>query len=119
MTGCLAESDVEEIGMSASNDFDEQISTISDKLCAPFRHEASRLEASLLIVYKMVASMARAEEDLDKVAKFWSAMVDVCDRAMRSLQQLCDRHPACEADFYKDRIADLRNKCNRLKMMHS
>jgi hypothetical protein len=45
-------------------------------------------------------------------------MVELCDTFGLALNDLAKKHPDCGADSYYDRVLDLRNKCNRLKILH-
>jgi hypothetical protein len=67
----------------------------------------------------MVALCVRKEDDLDKIAKWWEAMTNVCDQFAQRLHKLHEAHPYCGADTYYDDVLDLRNRCQRLKEMHS
>jgi predicted ABC-type ATPase len=108
-----------EIAGSALAEFDEELASLSEDLCVPFNHAASRLEAELLTIYKVVVQLVRREEDLDKIAAWWSTMASECDEFAKRLQELSLAHPNCGAGFYYDRVLDLRNKCQRLSQMHS
>ena len=118
MNSCLPASDFEVLGREMLAGFDQRIARIPDDLCAPFQEAASQLEAELLMIYKMVALCARREEDLQRIAMGWTAMVRICDDTATHLSELCKRHPNCGADPYYDNVLDLRNKCQRLAKMH-
>ena len=100
-------------------DFRRRVAGLAPDPCYPFHQEAGRLEAELLTVYKMAALAARREQDLNCVSAIWGTLLGVCDAVARELNMLIQRHPACGADEYYDRVLDLRNKCNRLQQMHS
>jgi len=119
LTDCLAESDLQEIGKSTIADFDRRVASLPAALCAPFHEEARQLEAEVLTIYKFVVMAVRRDEDLNRVAKLWGAMVQVCDIAALSLRTLVEKHPHCGADIYYDRLLDLRNKCQRLQTLHA
>jgi hypothetical protein len=118
VAGCLSLSSIEELGQSALGDFDKNIASLPQDLCAPFHEEARQLETVLLTIYKMTALCSREEQDLSKVSALWGAMVSICDGCVTSLGELAKRHPKCGADYYYDRVLDLRNKCLRLQKMH-
>lgn len=119
MKECLTSVDLQELGDSSIVEFDKRIASIPNDLCGPFHQEARQLEVELLTLYKVIAITTKKEEDLNAVAKAWEAMVAMCDKFAKSLQELTDLHPYCGADYYYDRVLDLRNKCKRLQMMHS
>jgi hypothetical protein len=119
MPGCLTQSDVQEIGESLLQEFDHSVSEFSPDLCAPFNQEASQLEAQLSTMYKMVAKMARSEENLERVAAMWSMMVNFCDEAATKIGNLSDKRPNWDAHQFLDMISATRNKCHRLQTMHS
>jgi len=77
-----------------------------------------RLEDELIRLYRLVVFRVRSEEDLDKVASLWEFMVGMCDHVAERLGDLNTRQPAAGAAFYYDKILDLRNKCQRLQVMH-
>jgi len=119
MSGCLTQSDVQEIGESLLDEFDICVSELSPDLCVPFNQEARQLEAQMTTMYKMVAKMARSEEDLECVAGMWGMMVYFCDQASSRIGKLSVEHPNCDADQFLDMISETRNKCLRLQTMHS
>lgn len=118
MAGCLSISGIEELGHAALVDFDKRVASLPHDLCAPFHQEARQLEVELLTIYKMTALCSKEEEDLGKVAALWGAMVNICDGSAKRLGELTSRHPQCGAEWYYDRVLDLRNKCLRLQKMH-
>jgi hypothetical protein len=101
MTECLGESDVKELAESTLAGFDQEVASLPQELCVPFNQAAMRLEGELLTIYKFVVRIVRREEDLEKIARWWGTMVTQW------------------ADFFYDRVLDLRNKCQRLRQMHS
>src|SRR5260370_42369091 len=119
MTECLGESDLKELAQSALAEFDKEIKTLAPELCVPFNQAAMRLEGELLTIFKFVVQIVRREEDLGKIASWWGTMVSQCDEFAKRLNDLSLAHPACGADFFYDRVLDLRNKCQRLQKMHS
>jgi hypothetical protein len=119
MTECLGESDVNELAQAALTDFDQEVASLPGDLCVPFNQAAGQLEAGLLIVYRVVAKLVRKEDDLGRIAEWWGTMVSQCDEFAKRLRDLSLAHPACTAEFYYDRVLDLRNKCKRLQQMHS
>jgi hypothetical protein len=119
MDNCLTGSDFKELGDSMILDFDRRIANIPSELCGPFHHEASRLEDGLLNIYKVMVLHVRRLDDLERIAEAWSVMVMVCDEAARKLHSLQEAHPHCGAQYYYDRVLDLRNKCQRIQMMHT
>ena len=119
MTECLGESDLNLLAKSTLDEFDREIASLEPELCVPFNQAAMRLEGELLTIYKFVVQIVRREEDLNKVASWWGTMVLQCDAFGGKLHGLSVAHPACGAEFYYDRVLDLRNKCQRLQQMHS
>src|SRR2546425_11629271 len=118
MTECLGESDVTELASSTLAEFDQEVATLAPELCVPFNQAAMRLEGELLTIYKFVVRIVRREEDLEKIARWWGTMVTQCDEFAKRLHNLSLTHPNCGADFFYDRVLDLRNKCQRLRQMH-
>ena len=118
MADCISISSIEELGQSVLVDFDKRVASLPEQLSAPFHQEARQLEAELLTIYKMTALCAKEEEDLAKISALWGAMVDICDGSTKRLGELTNRHPQCGAEWYYDRMLDLRNKCLRLQKMH-
>ena len=119
MTECSCEAAVKELGESTLTEFDREVAGVAPDFCAPFNVAASRLEGQLLMIYKTVVQSVRREEDLDKTARCWGAMVKQCDEFAKRLHDLSVSHPGCGADFFYDRVLDLRNRCHRLQEMHS
>ncbi|MDW8308369.1 MAG: hypothetical protein RMK20_03250 [Verrucomicrobiales bacterium] len=119
MSNCLAESELQLLSNEIVRNFERRVAAIPEHLCAPFHTEARQLEAELLLFYKFVALAVRKEEDLDRIAKAWAAVVRACDESAQRLHGLAQRHPDCGADVYYDRVLDHRNKCRRLQEMHS
>jgi len=120
MNDCAAAvSHLLELGESTVADFDRRVASLPADLSAPFNQEAARLESELLVIYKMVALCARAETDLAEVAEAWTRMVAICDVFASRLLTLSKAHPCCGAEAFHDRVLDLRNKCRRLKELHS
>jgi len=118
MTECLGESDLKLLAKSTLDEFDQEIASLEPELCLPFNQAAMRLEGELLTIYKFVVQIVRREDDLNKVASWWATMVFQCDEFAKRLQNLSVAHPLCRAEFYYDRVLDLRNKCQRLQQMH-
>src|SRR2546427_13260807 len=115
---CFAESDVQELGRAVLADFDRRVSDLPNDLCAPFHEEARQLETELLMIYRATVLCVRRQEDMNEVAARWGEMVEICNGSLARIQSLSEKHPGCGADFYVDRVLDLRNKCQRLQEMH-
>jgi hypothetical protein len=111
--------DLRSIAESDIRRFDRAVAEIPAESCSLFHEEASRLEAGLLGVYRVVATLVKQEEDMAKVADCWAAMVGICDKYAERLAALHSAQPACGVGFFYDRILDLRNKCARLQDLHS
>ncbi len=111
-------SDLKELGQSVLAGHDRRILEIPEDLCVPFTEEARQLETELLVVYKATVLCVRREENMDTVSARWAEMVEICDGSISRLKKLSDKHPHCYAQFYYDRVLDLRNKCQRLREMH-
>lgn len=118
MTECLGESDLNELAQSTLAEFDQEVKQLAPGLRVPFNQAAMRLEGELLTIYKFVVRIVRREEDLSKIASWWGTMVSQCDEFAKRLRGLSLAHPDCGADFFYDRVLDLRNKCLRLQKMH-
>ena len=119
MTECLGESDVKQLAQSTLAQFDQEVASLPKDLCLSFNQAAFRLEAELLTIYKVVVQIVRREEDLARIAAWWGMMVSQCDEFAKRLNSLRLSHPDSGADFFYDRVLDLRNKCQRLRQMHS
>ncbi len=119
MTECYSETDVKELAQSTLAEFEQEVAGLSQELCAPFNAAAKALEGQLLTIYKVVVQNVRREEDLEKIAKWWGTMMAQCDEFAKRLHDLACSHPDCGAEFFYDRVLDLRNKCQRLRQMHS
>ena len=119
ITACLGQSNVKELAESTLAAFDQDVAAIPPDLSVPFNQAAMRLEAELLTIYKFVVRIVRREDDLARIAEWWGTMVAQCDAFAKRLQDLSVAHPACGAGFFYDRVLDLRNKCLRLREMHS
>ncbi len=119
MTQCLGESDVKELAEATLLDFDRRVAGLPEDASGPFHQAAMRLEVELLTIYRFVVQIVRKEEDLDRIAGWWGTMVAQCDLFAERLHALFRRHPASGADLFYDRVLDLRNKCERLRTMHS
>src|SRR5437867_11862236 len=117
MTECLGESDLKLLAKSTLDEFDQEIASLEPELCLPFNQAAMRLEGELLTIYKFVVQLVRREDDLEKVASWWETMVSQCDEFAKRLQDLSIAHAGCGAEFYYNRVLDLRNKCQRLQQM--
>jgi len=118
MSTCLDTTDLEELGDSALRDFSATLAGIPEDMCVPFNEAARGLEIEILAFYKMAARLAKKETELDRVAKIWESMAGICGNAISELKALHAKHPYCGADNYRDRLMDLRNKCQRLWEMH-
>jgi hypothetical protein len=115
---CVTDCDLRGIAKNDITLFDMAVAAIPKDSCSLLHEEASRLEAGLLGFYRVVATMVRQEEDMNKVAVCWGAMVAVCDTYAERLAAFQREHPDCGAGFFYDRILDLRNKCARLQDLH-
>jgi hypothetical protein len=118
MGECLTESDLQELGRTALEDFERRLVSLPEDLCAPFHDEARQLETELLFLYRATVLCVRREPDIDKVGARWAEMVRLCRDFLTKLKKLGDQHPGCGAGIYYDRVLDLRAKCERLREMH-
>jgi hypothetical protein len=119
MNSCISESDLRVLGDQMIQDFERRVESLPAALCVPFHNEARQLETELLFVYRFVALTVQKEMDLEKIGNLWGLMVSVCDSCAEKISVLNEQHPYCGADTYHDRILDLRNRCERLRKMHS
>lgn len=118
MNACLEVSDVCELSRVALHDSERRLREIPHDLCAPFYAEAKNLEVELLAIYRVVAMFVRKEDDLDKVARWWKTMAEICEEFLGKLSNLYEAHPLCGAGYFYDRVLDLRAKCLRLMNLH-
>jgi len=109
--------DINKINESALKTFDESIATADPGLCWEFNEAVARLESQLTQLYGIVVLALKREEDLSLIAKTWGGMVGICDHVARKIGALAQRHPACAVSH--DKILDLRNRCERLRNLHS
>jgi hypothetical protein len=119
MVDCLDDQDLRALSLESLRSFDDQVASIPQDACAPFYVAAGRLESELLVFYRMVVLCAKKEEDLDKVAQWWGAMVSLCDEFAIRLETLIKQHPHCGVEIYRDRFLDVRNTCKRLQNLHA
>jgi len=119
MNQTLVESDLLVLSNGTLAAFDQRVAAIPRDLSAPFHEEARQLEAELLTVYRVAVLCTKTEDDLDRVAQWWGAMVRVCDEFAGRLSKLVREYPHCGAEQYYDRVLELRSKCERLQKMHS
>jgi len=119
VNACFQEDDLAEYSQQALQSFDERVARLPKDLCAPFHEEARVLETELLSLYRVVVLCTKREDDLAKVSAWWGRMVSVCDEFAQRLGALHKTHPYCGAEYYYDRVFDLRNKCQRLQKMHA
>jgi len=119
MNACLDMKDVHDVGMAFLDEFDRDYGSLDKDLCGPFNQEASRIEAKMVTIYGMVAKTARSTESVEEVGKLWRMMADLCEGAERRLARLLEDHPGCNAEPFRDSVAQMRNKCLRLAQMHS
>jgi hypothetical protein len=119
MVLCLDNQDLQELSTDSLQSFEKQIAFIPADLCIPFYVAAGRLESELSTLYRLVVLCTKKEEDLDKVAFWWSSMVRVCDEFITHLEGLVKQHPTCGAEYYRDRFLDVRNTCKRLQELHN
>jgi hypothetical protein len=119
MSACFDQTDVFTLSEATLTESTRRLGTLSEDQCSAFFEEARSLELELLSVYRMVALCAKKEDNLEHVAEWWKAMTDVCDSFAKTLHTLHSKHPSCGANFFYDRVLDLRNKCQRLAEMHS
>lgn len=113
----LEAKDFDAITHSALKSFDERVATVDPDVCWEFDIEVARLESQVIQLYGIAALLARREEDLDKIAEIWGAMISVCDTVAKKIQSLCAEHSFCIASH--DKILDIRNKCARLRDLHN
>ncbi len=119
MVDCLDDRDLETLSSETLKFFDDQIAAIPQDACSPFYVAAGRLESQLLMLYRMVVLCTKKEDDLDKVALWWSGMVTLCDQFAVKLETLIEKHPQCGVEIYRDRFLDVRNTCKRLQNLHA
>lgn len=118
MSACFDTSDVLELSRATLDETNRRLEAIPADLCAPFHAEAANLEQQLLGIYRTVTLCVRKEDDIDKVAAWWTAMTSICDEFGRRLATLSEEHPQCGSEIFYDHVLDLRNKCQRLQEMH-
>jgi hypothetical protein len=119
MGNCVPESKLNKLAETTLSRFNDAVEALPKEASSEFFVEARNLRTELLTIYRLVAICARDEDDLDKVASLWSAMVLICDKFAERLSQLNSDHPDCGAEVFYDQILDLRNKCLRLQKLHA
>jgi hypothetical protein len=113
----LTATDFEALKDEALRAFDSRVSQTDPNMCWEFDTEVSRLESQLVQFYAIAARMAKNEDDLPKIAEIWKTMTHICDSFATHLQGLIEKHPYCSASH--DKVLDIRNKCERLRMLHA
>ena len=119
MVDCLDNQDLRTMSTESLRSFDDQVASIPQDACTPFYVAAGRLESELLVFYRLVVLCSKKEEDLDKVAQWWEAMVGLCDEFAARLETLVQQHPHCGVEIYRDRFLDVRNTCKRFQTLHA
>ena len=119
MTSSIERADLQQMTEDTLARFQKRVADLPPDLQGPFNAEAKALEAEILTIYRVVAMLARKEQDLDKVAELWGLMKSFCDLALSQLSELHRSHPFAGAEVYHDRILDVRNRCQRLQTMHA
>jgi len=109
--------DFHDLKDTALRTFQERLQQAAPGRCSTAEIEVNRLESQLVQLYGIAALMARRETELGPIAAIWSAMIAVCDDFARRVQEVCAEHPACLGSY--DNILDIRNKCARLRDLHS
>ena len=117
--GCGSLESFTELSENILNSFDKKLADLSPDKCIPFHNAARDLGVELTTIYRMMAICARRQESIDAAAKIWRFMKTTCDQFLVRMGALCDEHPSCGADIYRDQILDLRNKCGRMESLHS
>ena len=115
---CVTPEGLQKISESSLEDFDRKIGGIPPDDCLPFNQAAGNLEAELNHSYRFVATIGRGLDDLDEISQLWESFVKICDQYAKRLHDLHQAHPICGADYFYDRVLDLRNKCKRLVELH-
>lgn len=119
MNACFGEAEVELISGQIRSRFSSHVGELNDDFCAPYRQFAGQLCEGLEVCAGFVAQSARHEDDLAVIADNWRAMGKSCDQSLVLLQNLREKHPNCGAEYYMDRVLDLKSRCQRLCEMHS
>jgi hypothetical protein len=109
--------DITKINESALKTFDESIAAADPDMCWEFDEAVARLESQLIQLYGIVVLALKREEDLSVIAKTWGGMVGICDHVARKIGALSQQHPNCAVSH--DKILDLRNRCERIRNLHS
>ena len=118
MSQCLEPNDLAEIMRSDISESSERIRGIPADMCAPFNEEAGKLELQLLGVYKLTVICVKKELEMEKVVKWWQFMKATCDEYLAQIGRLHKDHPYCGADFFYDRVLEVRSKCERMMTLH-
>ena len=109
--------DLEQLGNSALEDFDRQISNTNRSDRERIEKHAERLEAKLEQLYAVAVTVAKGEESLENVAAIWAQMVSICDAMARALSEL-HAGSSFRLESY-DHILDIRNACEENRALHA
>ena len=112
----LDATDFQTIADSALKLFDQRLAILDPKIRGDFDMEVARLESQVVQLYGIAALLAQRENDLDKIAEIWSAMVSVCDSVATKMQTLCLENPFGIAS--QDKVLEIRSKSARLRDLH-
>ena len=107
--------DLKELKNSSLESFEAKIAKADGR--SDFNVAAAQLESQLVQLYGFAALTVRRMDDLDQIAGLWSTMVSICDEIAKKVILICEDQPQCIATY--DRILDIRNKCERLKLLHA
>ena len=111
--------DFETVKTSTFKTFKEKVASITKEDCWDFDLAVSCLESQLTQLYSFAALMAKRETGLKETAQIWDEMIFACDEAAKLIQKMSKKHTTCSGPHSHDRILDIRNRCARLKELHS
>lgn len=77
--------------------------------CIQFGHLVRNVQAAILHTYQLAAHAAIREEAPAKAASLWKEMDDLCDMALKSLEDLKDVYPNSGTPQLYDLALDYKN----------
>jgi hypothetical protein len=110
---------IEELGVSAVDDFLRRIVDIPPNAHWQFHDEARRLETEVPMVYKATVIETKKLESLEEIARAWAEMGRICGKTITALSALVKDRPDSNAAVYHDRLVALGARCQRFQTLHS
>jgi hypothetical protein len=81
--------------------------------CEAFSKQVRDIEGTIITLYKLAASIAKATKTLKDEAGVWASMEAFCNNAMQCLAPLKVKYPQCWTPQVYDLSLDYVNACRR------